>query len=41
VQREAARTVIEAYAVGGGLIHNRQNKIVIEQTLDKLTVRGG
>ena len=24
VQREAARTVIEAYAVGGGLIHNRQ-----------------
>ena len=25
VQREAARTVIEAYAVGGGLIHNRQD----------------
>jgi tRNA(Arg) A34 adenosine deaminase TadA len=24
VQREAARAVIEAYAVGGGLIHNRQ-----------------
>ena len=41
VQREAARTVIEAYAVGGGLIHNRKEQIAVGQMLDKLTARGG